>query len=77
MRFLAVATLLGLLAASLYFAIGLWTAVETPDMPAAIYVALALGVVFSLVIGGGLMALMFYSSRQGYDDRASGGGNPH
>jgi len=27
-----------------------------------------LGIVFSLVIGCGLMALMFYSSRRGYDD---------
>jgi hypothetical protein len=27
-----------------------------------------LGIVFSLVIGCGLMALMFYSSRHGYDD---------
>ena len=27
-----------------------------------------LGIVFSLVLGCGLMALMFYSSRHGYDD---------
>lgn len=32
------------------------------------YVALGLGVVLSLVVGGGLMALAFYSSRRGYDD---------
>lgn len=73
MRFLAVAALLALLAASLYYAFGLWTAVEAPDMPAAIYVALVMGVLFSVVIGGGLMALMFYSSRSGHDERASGG----
>jgi hypothetical protein len=72
MRSLAVVTLLALLAAAIYYAVGIWTAVEAPDMPAAIYVALALGVLFSVVIGAGLMALMFYSSRQGYDDRASG-----
>jgi len=35
-----------------------------------------LGIVFSLVIGCGLMALMFYSSRHGYDDiRAADGGS--
>ena len=28
---------------------------------------MALGVVFSLVVGCGLMALVFYSSRSGYD----------
>jgi hypothetical protein len=29
---------------------------------------LALDVVFSLVVGIGLMALLFYSSRHGYDE---------
>ena len=31
--------------------------------------ALILGVSFSLLLGIGLMALMFFSSRRGYDDR--------
>lgn len=39
-----------------------------PSMPATGYVAMALGVVFSLVVGIGLMALLFYSSRHGYDE---------
>jgi len=38
------------------------------------YVAIAGGVLFSLLVGGGLMALVFYSNRHGYDD-LSGGGN--
>jgi hypothetical protein len=33
------------------------------------YIALALGVVLTLGLGGGLMALVFYSARQGYDER--------
>lgn len=33
-------------------------------------VAMVLGVLFSLVVGVGLMALVFYSSRRGYDDDA-------
>ena len=37
-------------------------------MPAAGYVAMTLGIVFSLVVGCGLMALLFYSSRHGYDE---------
>jgi hypothetical protein len=34
------------------------------------WIALAAGVLVSLVLGGGLMALSFYSSRRGYDERA-------
>jgi formate hydrogenlyase subunit 3/multisubunit Na+/H+ antiporter MnhD subunit len=56
-----------LLAASVWFAIYAWTAIEGPPIPAEGYVAMALGVVFSLIVGIGLMALVFYSSRHGYD----------
>jgi hypothetical protein len=59
-----------LLALSAWWAIGLWNSVEGPPMPLAGHVAMWLGIVFSLVVGCGLMALMFYSSRRGYDDRA-------
>jgi len=38
---------------------------------AAGYIAMALGVLFTLVVGAGLMALIFYSSRQGYDEPPS------
>src|SRR5262249_55542479 len=34
------------------------------------WIALTLGVLFSLIVGCGLMALVFYSSRRGYDERA-------
>ena len=34
-------------------------------------VAMILGVVFSLIVGVGLMGLVFYSSRRGYDEEAS------
>ena len=37
-------------------------------MPIYGYVAIAGGVLFSLLVGGGLMALVFYSSRHGYDE---------
>ena len=69
---LGVVALLALLGAALWYAVGIWTAVETEPMPPELYVALALGVLFSLVVGIGLMALMFYSSRHGYDDQAGG-----
>jgi hypothetical protein len=35
------------------------------------WIALSLGTVLSLLVGGGLMALVFYSARAGYDDRVS------
>ena len=62
--------LLAMLAASLWYAFGLWSALESVDMPAGLYVAMVLGSLFSVLVGGGLMALVFYSSRHGYDERA-------
>jgi hypothetical protein len=38
------------------------------DMPASGWVALTIGVILSLVVGVGLMALVFYSNRKGYDE---------
>jgi hypothetical protein len=70
---LIVIALLGLLAAALYYAIGIWTSLHTESMPVWMYVAMGGGVLFSLLIGCGLMALVFYSSRHGYDDRAASG----
>jgi hypothetical protein len=57
-----------ILAAAAWFASRAWTAVSGPPMPAAGYVAMIFGIVFSLVVGCGLMALLFYSNRHGYDD---------
>jgi Na+-driven multidrug efflux pump len=69
-KFLVIIPLLALLAASVWFALYAWTAIEGPPMPVEGHVAMWLGIVFSLVIGCGLMALVFYSSRRGYDDAA-------
>ena len=72
MRKLAIIVpLVGLLAAAVWFAVSTWNAIEGPPIPAEGYVPMALGVVFSLVVGIGLMALVFYSSRHGYDDAAT------
>jgi hypothetical protein len=70
-KFVLVASLLALLAASIWFAFGLWGTAETAAMPVDGYIAMAVGIFFSLVVGCGLMALVFYSSRHGYDDAAS------
>jgi hypothetical protein len=45
-----------------------WRSAAGTTVPASGYVALTLGVLFSLVVGIGLMALVFYSSRHDYDE---------
>jgi hypothetical protein len=67
MRMLLVIVLLALLGGVGYFAYAGLTVPGEP-MPDKFYVALALGTMFSLVIGVGLMALLFFSSRRGYDE---------
>jgi len=47
-----------------------WTS-EDVTMSIHGWIALSLGTFFSLLIGCGLMALMFYSSRSGYDETAT------
>jgi hypothetical protein len=66
-RFLIIAPLVALLAFALWFAAHAWNAIEGPPIPFEGYAAMWLGIVFSLVVGCGLMALVFYSSRRGYD----------
>jgi hypothetical protein len=61
-----VVVLIALLAATAVLAYRGWM-LGNAEVPASGYIALALGVIFSLVIGVGLMALVFYSSRAGYD----------
>ena len=41
------------------------------------YTAMIIGIVGSLVVGIALMALVFYSSRKGYDDAAGHQQNKH
>jgi len=60
--------LFAILVAAAWFAAGAWLSLSGPPMPMTGYVAMALGIVFSLVVGCGLMALLFYSSRHGYDE---------
>jgi hypothetical protein len=64
------AGLLILLVGTIVFSYLGWVSAAGTDVPASGYVALALGVIFSLAVGFGLMALVFYSSRAGYDEPA-------
>jgi hypothetical protein len=60
--------LFALLALALWFAAAAWLRFSGGDIPFYGYVAIAGGVLVSLGLGGGLMALVFYSNRHGYDD---------
>jgi hypothetical protein len=62
------APLFAILGAAMWFAARTWLSLGGPPMPPAGYIAMTLGIVFSVVIGCGLMALLFYSSRHGYDE---------
>jgi hypothetical protein len=66
---LLIFVLLALLGVTLWWAIYAWNAVDVEKkMSVHGYVGMILGIVFSLVVGCGLMALMFYSSRHGCDE---------
>ena len=62
------APLFGILAAALWFAARAWMMADGIPMATSGYVAMTLGVFFSLAVGFGLMTLLFYSSRHGYDE---------
>jgi hypothetical protein len=63
--------LFALLVGALWFAASMWEGL-VGDVPLYGWFAIGGGVLFSLALGGGLMALMFYSERHGYDDNADG-----
>jgi hypothetical protein len=71
-KLLVIVPLLALLALSIWFAVAAWIRLGGEPIPFYGYVAIAGGVLFSLLVGGGLMALVFYSSRHGYDDLSGG-----
>ncbi|MGB3044513.1 MAG: hypothetical protein WBB98_15140 [Xanthobacteraceae bacterium] len=63
-------TLIALLLLTMAWAISAWSIGSDIEMGKHGWIALGLGTFFSLLIGCGLMALMFYSSRSGHDDAA-------
>ena len=48
-----------------------WWSLRDADMTVSGYAALALGILGTIALGVGLMALLFYSHRHGYDDAVS------
>ena len=55
---------------STVWGISVWNASSGVEMSKHGWIALGLGTFFSLLIGCGLMALMFFSSRSGHDEAA-------
>jgi hypothetical protein len=55
-----------LLGAAIWFLFYGWTLTDA-QIDTNGYIALVLGVLLSTVLGGGLMALLFWSNRKGYD----------
>jgi hypothetical protein len=64
---LALIVLAGFLAGGIYFAVHAWNALGSTSIPPLGWLFLILGVVVTIVLGAGLMALLFYSSREGKD----------
>jgi len=65
---LAIAILVALLAAALVVAAVTWLRIGDVAISTTGLIALAVGVVVTVALGAGLMFLVFYSNRKGYDD---------
>jgi len=63
---LAIVALGSILGASIWFAFYGWNLTDGVVSTNG-FIALGLGVVFSMALGGGLMALVFWSNKKGYD----------
>ena len=69
MKTLLLAVVLGgLLVAALALTLFFWFDLGEVEISIHGFIAMGLGIVLTLALGIGLMALVFYSSRQGYDD---------
>jgi TRAP-type C4-dicarboxylate transport system permease small subunit len=63
---LAIAAMGIVLGAAIWFMFYGWNLTDA-QISTQGYIALTLGIVLSIVVGGGLMALLFWSNRKGYD----------
>ena len=64
---IAILALLGLFGVSLWYAIRVWTSMAGVHMSGWGWLFLVLGVVVTIALGAGLMALVFYSARHDMD----------
>jgi hypothetical protein len=64
---LAIAILVALLAAALWYAAGIWRSLAGTHISGFGWTFMILGVVVTIALGAGLMGLVFYSSRHDMD----------
>ena len=62
--------LLGLLILAIAIGFWAWQQIGSVEIGTHGWIALGLGAVLTFAVGAGLMALMFFSARRGYDERA-------
>jgi len=63
----AIVVLMALLISAVCYCIYAWREVPNVGIPPIGWLFLALGAILTIVLGGGLMVLLFYSSRKGKD----------
>jgi hypothetical protein len=64
---IALAVLLGFFFVSLWYAVKVWSSMAGVHMSGWGWLFLVLGIVVTIALGAGLMALVFYSSRHDMD----------
>ncbi len=55
------------MAGSMYVAYEIWMSIDDVEISLHGKIAMAFGIIFTFLLGTGLMFLVFYSSRKGYD----------
>lgn len=71
-RVFLIAGALAFVAGAVIAAVIAWASAGPVEISVHGWIALGLGVSLTLALGAGLMGLVFYSSRRGFDDRARG-----
>ncbi len=69
-RLLVIVLLLLFLAAAAFGAMHYWSEIRGAPISLPGKIAIAIGTIFTIGLGGGLMALSFYSARSGHDEAA-------
>lgn len=67
-RALVVIAFLAALGGAVAYFVTAWSSIGGAHISAIGWLAIVGGAIATLAVGGGLMALVFYSARQGYDD---------
>jgi hypothetical protein len=68
MRFVVIGVLLAFLAGAIFVGHHGWVSAGDVTMPPWGWLMMGLGIFFTVVVGGSLMVLIFYSCRAGYDE---------